>query len=198
MNYFSPKSAAERYAKGRPAFHPLIIGRIKELLSLTEPLSRALDVGCGTGLSTVALKSLSGRIVGADVSAEMLAFARREEGVSYIISAGESLALSDGAFDLITVSQALHWLERGAFFSEARRVLRAGGWLIIYDNYFDGESKDSDGFQRWHRDIYHTKYPIPPRCPVSLTDEDAAREDFHLRHHELNQQCHTFLAPVVN
>ncbi len=29
MNYFSPRSAAERYAKGRPYFHPLVVERIK-------------------------------------------------------------------------------------------------------------------------------------------------------------------------
>jgi predicted TPR repeat methyltransferase len=58
INYFDPKSAAERYAKGRPYFHPQIINRIQAYLSLTEPVARALDVGCGTGLSTIALKAI--------------------------------------------------------------------------------------------------------------------------------------------
>lgn len=73
MNYFAPKSAAERYARGRPAFHPIIIERIKDFLSLREPLLRALDVDCGTGLSTIALKGIAREVVGADVAGEMLA-----------------------------------------------------------------------------------------------------------------------------
>jgi SAM-dependent methyltransferase len=192
VNYFSPKSAAERYAKGRPAFHHLIVDRIKEILSLTEPLARALDVGCGTGLSTVALTDIAREIVGADISPEMLSFARKEEGISYVVCAGERLALASGAFDLITVSQALHWFERDAFLREARRVLRAGGWLVAYDNYFEGESKETNYFQRWHREVYHAKYPIPPRGAVSLTDEDAARGGFHLFHQELQQHAVRF------
>jgi hypothetical protein len=34
--------------------------------------------------------------------------------------------------DLITVAQALHWFDRGLFFAECRRVLRAGGALVAY------------------------------------------------------------------
>lgn len=192
MNYFSPRSAAARYAKGRPAFHHLVIQRIKEILSLTAPLARALDVGCGTGLSTVALRGVAREIVGADVSPEMLSFARSEEGISYIICAGERLALASGVCDLITVSQALHWLEMDAFLKEARRVLRAGGWLVAYDNYFEGESKETDAFQHWHREVYHAKYPIPPRGTVSLTDEDAARGGFQLLQQELRQHVMRF------
>ena len=69
MNYFDPKSAAERYAKGRPHFHTQVISRIKAYLSLAEPVSRAIDVGCGTGLSTIALKEIARHIVGVDSSA---------------------------------------------------------------------------------------------------------------------------------
>lgn len=192
MNYFSPKSAAERYAKGRTAFHHLVIERIKEILFLTERLPRALDVGCGTGLSTVALKDIAREVVGADVSPEMLSFARREDGISYVICAGERLALASGACDLITVSQALHWLERDAFLKEARRVLRAGGWLVVYNNYFAGEIKENDEFQRWHRELYLTKYPRAHRAPVSLIAEDVARENFRLQHQERHQHVIRF------
>jgi len=41
MNFFGPESAAERYAKGRPFFHPLVARRISEVLGLGGPLARA-------------------------------------------------------------------------------------------------------------------------------------------------------------
>jgi len=54
-NYFAYQSAASRYASARPYFHPLVIGKIKDYLQLQEPLQRALDIGCGTGQSTIEL-----------------------------------------------------------------------------------------------------------------------------------------------
>src|SRR6266496_2657842 len=55
MNYFNPKTAAERYSKGRPDFHSNTIKHIKDYLHLDKKLNNALDIACGTGLSTKAL-----------------------------------------------------------------------------------------------------------------------------------------------
>src|SRR6266566_3385197 len=78
INFFASESAAQRYAKGRPYFHLIVIGRIKKRLALTFPVRRALDVGCGTGLSTMALKEIAERVVGIDSSAEMIGLARAD------------------------------------------------------------------------------------------------------------------------
>ena len=138
MNYFSPKSAAERFANGRPFFHPVIIKRIEEFLSITEPLSSALDVGCGTGLSAIALKELAQNVIGVDASAEMIALAPKESGVGYFTAPAENLPFEENRFDIITLSQVFHWLDRDKFLTEAGRVLRPNGWLIVYDNYLRG------------------------------------------------------------
>src|SRR4051812_13216158 len=107
-NFFSPRSAAHRYIKGRPYFHPQAIARIRSFLSLEEPLARALDVGCGTGLSTVALKSIARHVTGADASMEMVALAAREYGVEYCVARAEELPFKEGALDAITLSSAFH------------------------------------------------------------------------------------------
>ena len=73
MNYFDPPSAAARYAKGRPYFHPYVVNRIQAYVSPVAPVAHALDVGCGTGLSSLSLKALARHIVGIDRSAEMIA-----------------------------------------------------------------------------------------------------------------------------
>jgi len=44
MNYFDPKTAAERYSKGRPDFHSNTIKHIKNYLHLDKKLDNALDV----------------------------------------------------------------------------------------------------------------------------------------------------------
>lgn len=184
MNFFSPETAAERYAKGRPYFHPQIVGRIREFHGLEGRLSSALDVGCGTGLSTNALRALAEQVVGVDASAAMVARAPRVAGVRYVVAQAERLPFGKDVFDLLTVSQALHWLDRAKFFGEARRVLRAHGRLVVYDNYFAGGPAADEPFLRWHRESYLKKYPSPPRHWTSLTEEEVAAEGFLLLAHE--------------
>lgn len=139
VNLFAHKSAAERYARGRPYFHATVIRRIKERLSLNSPFQRALDVGCGTGLSTIAVKEIAAWVMGADSSAEMIYLAPKASAVEYQVANAELLPFRDLVFDLVTVSQAIHWFGKVSFLQETRRVTRSEGWLIVYDNYFAGQ-----------------------------------------------------------
>jgi len=180
MNYFSPKSAAQRFAKGRPYFHPIIVERIKDFLSISKPLSSALDVGCGTGLSTIALKEVAKSVVGLDASAEMIALAPEENGVKYFVAPTESLPFDENEFDLITLSQVFHWLDRDKFLAEANRVLRPDGWLVAYDNYFSGQMIENQDFQLWYREEYLKKYSTPPRAKITFTSENTNPSGFHL------------------
>ena len=52
MTLFSFQRVAEGYATHRPYFHPVVIARIRGYLGLKGKLDKALDVGCGTGLSS--------------------------------------------------------------------------------------------------------------------------------------------------
>jgi len=193
MNYFEPKSVAERYAHGRPYFHPQVIRRLQAYLSLLQPMARALDVGCGTGLSSLALKEMARRIVGVDRSAPMIALAPPAPQIDYLISPAEQLPVQDNAFDLITVSSAFHWVDHRRFLAEARRVLRPRAWLIVYDNYLAAaQTPDNAAFQRWAQDYYTAAYPMPPREPVHFDADPSANEGFHLVGQENYQNLVTF------
>lgn len=184
MNYFSPKTAAERFSKGRPFFHPFIIQQIKNFLPPEKSFRRALDVGCGTGFSSIALKEIAENIVGIDASAEMLSFAPKDEKINYLIADAKVLPFRENEFDLITMSQVLHWLDRKTFFAEARRILKRKGWIIVYDNYFSAKMPENPEFQTWHREIFLQKYPAPPRDWVAFTAEDTEKEGFRFIKHE--------------
>src|SRR4030095_15824870 len=128
---FVYRTVAERYAKYRPYFHPLVINRIKTYLGLSKPVQRALDVGCGTGQSTLALKEIADSVIGVDISDEMLELAQQRPGIEYINAHAENLSvLESDSFDLITSSMAYHWFNRDRFLAEARRVLRDRGWRV--------------------------------------------------------------------
>ncbi len=180
MSYFESRDAAERYAGSRPYFHPLVVKKIRDFLELREPVPRALDVACGTGQSTVALKEIASRVVGTDVSREMLARAPREGGVRYVEAPAEDLPFADGSFRLITVALAFHWFDRSRFLVEARRVLDTSGWLVIYDNGFFGEMKENPKHERWYKEDYLARYPSPPRNKEPLTDDECRKHGLRL------------------
>jgi ubiquinone/menaquinone biosynthesis C-methylase UbiE len=179
LNYFSPQSVARRYVKGRPYFHPIIVDRIKEFLRITEPLSSVLDVGCGTGLSTIALKEAAKNIIGLDISPEMVSLAPVGKGVSYVVANAEYLPFADNGFDLLTLCQVFHWLDRNRFLTEANRVLRQNGWLAAYDNYFSGQMIDNPEFHAWYKE-YLARYPAPPRGEITFTSENTGPHGFQL------------------
>jgi SAM-dependent methyltransferase len=69
-NYFAHESAADRYAQGRPYYHPLVIERLVKFTRIAR-FAHALDVACGAGQSTRALAAVADRVDAIDVSAPM-------------------------------------------------------------------------------------------------------------------------------
>ena len=184
MNFFVYKTVAERYAKYRPYFHPMVIENIKTYLNIQEPVGFALDVGCGSGQSTVALKHIAELVVGADISAEMLAFTEKIPAIQYIQVAAEKMAIKSDSADLLTTSMAYHWFEPEQFFAEARRVLKNGAWLIIFNNGFRGQMYKNPKFEQWVQQVYEKHYPTPPRNSVPMTSEFAQQHGFNFPYRE--------------
>jgi len=108
------------------------------------PIAYLLDAGTGTGRMLELLAPHVKRAVGVDVSPEMLAIARDRLARTAIQHAQVRLAdtyrlpfPTGGAlqgFDAVLFHQVLHYLDDpGAAVSEAARVMRAGGRLLIAD-----------------------------------------------------------------
>jgi ubiquinone/menaquinone biosynthesis C-methylase UbiE len=178
-NHFDHRTAAQRYAAGRPYFHPFVVERIR-LQTGVERFRSALDVACGTGQSTRAIAAIADDVVGIDSSAEMLAFATPSPRTSYLVASAESLPFGDGRFDLITVSMALHWFDQGRFLGEARRALRDEGWLIVYNAGDLGQIAEDPAFHDWCGDAYGTHFPKPARSAETLSDPLLAAHHFKL------------------
>ena len=183
-NYFGYQTAAERYARSRPFFHVLVMDKIKEIVPLAFPVANALDVGCGTGQSTVALRTIADSVIGVDASPEMLSVAAPGDNIRYLPAPAEQIPLPNAVFDLITVSLAFHWFDRPRFFSEAYRLLRDNGWLVIYNNAFRGEMQETPAFGSWLTDTFLKRYPTPARNNVPVTDSEAAEAGFAFAHRE--------------
>jgi SAM-dependent methyltransferase len=90
-----------------------------------------LDVGCGTGRVAALAAERGARVTAIDVSAEMVALARRAPalaGARVEVMDAQDLALPDASFDAVVASFSIMFCpDPGAAMSEARRVLRPGG-----------------------------------------------------------------------
>jgi len=67
------------------------------------------------------------RVIATDASEEQIANAEQHRRVEYRIATAEKSGLEPARVDLVTVAQALHWLDLGKFYSEVRRVLKPRG-----------------------------------------------------------------------
>jgi ubiquinone/menaquinone biosynthesis C-methylase UbiE len=188
MNYFEYRSVAERYARHRPYFHPLVIEKVKTYLKIERPVPLALDVGCGPGQSTVALKEIADVAIGMDISAGMLGVADQRADIQYIQSPAERLPLRNTSADLITTSLAFHWFDPERFFDEARRVLKAQAWLVISNNGFAGQMRENPGIEQWFQQVYDRRYPSPPRNVTPMSSPLAQVHGFHFAQEEYQNQ----------
>jgi demethylmenaquinone methyltransferase / 2-methoxy-6-polyprenyl-1,4-benzoquinol methylase len=107
----------------------------KFLVSLVEagPGDEVLDVATGTGAVARELLLQKGcTVVGVDQSPEMLAVAREHlpASVKLVEASAEQLPFGDAAFDALTVTYLLRYVEDpGATLRELARVVRPGGTI---------------------------------------------------------------------
>jgi SAM-dependent methyltransferase len=194
-NPFAAHGVGDVYAFGRPFHHPRSLARIMAIVG--EPdVERALDIACGTGMSTIALAVHATTVVGVDVSPEMLGSARRSRGASYLLGDAEQMPFADRSFDAATCCSGIHWFDQARFFAELKRVLVPGGWVGLYDHYFTGEMVDVPEFGAWIGDAL-TRHPLPPRNhqvgdPRAVTPdgyesigEEVFVDDIELSHEQL-------------
>jgi SAM-dependent methyltransferase len=182
MSFFTFERVAEGYAKYRPYYHPLIMKKIRECTGLEGKFENALDVGCGTGLSTIALQEIAEHVTGTDNSHAMITVAqvKNKEKIHYFHAPAEHLPFKDRSFDLLTICGAINWIDRKQFFPEAKRVLKEKGWMIIYDNYITEDMHDNTAYTRWYQAQYLARYPKPPRDESPLTLSEFDSYGFHV------------------
>src|SRR5664280_152481 len=105
-NPFLGAQTARGYARARPDYHPQAVTVAARLLELDRPVETAADLGCGTGMSTRALRAIAAHVIGFDVSHPMLLAAEALPGVSYARAAAEQLPLQSQS---CTASYSISW-----------------------------------------------------------------------------------------
>ncbi len=115
---------------------------------------RILDVGCGSGPLSGALRDRGAIVSGFDLSEAMIRLARArlgEDADLLVHDLARPLPYADAAFDDVMASLVLHYLEDWtAPLAELRRVLRRGGRLLVSVNHpmvYKVMNPDADYFE---------------------------------------------------
>ncbi|MCL5006312.1 MAG: class I SAM-dependent methyltransferase [Acidobacteria bacterium] len=121
-------------------------------LMRAEPQDTILDLGCGSGwlCRRLARRARQGRVVGIDLSAEMVRRARAASAgypnLSFLEGAADKIPCRDAAFNkLISIESAYYWPDPGLSVREIFRVLAPHGsaWILI--NYY----RDNPHSHQW-------------------------------------------------
>jgi ubiquinone/menaquinone biosynthesis C-methylase UbiE len=128
---------ADVYDRFRPQPPAVIVDLLTQLAGRERPA--VVDLGSGTGLSTLLWTSRASSAVGVEPNGDMRAVAARRAAaaratnVRFIEGLSTATGLPDRSADIVTCSQSLHWMEPDGTFAEVVRVLRAGGIFAAYD-----------------------------------------------------------------
>ncbi|HXW05996.1 MAG TPA: class I SAM-dependent methyltransferase [Vicinamibacterales bacterium] len=156
--YQSPRLAAG-YAFSRPPVHRHVIDLVREHLRPDAHADRALDIGCGAGLSTAALQPLSSWTVGLEPIGVMLTHSREvAPDARFVIAAAERLPFTDDVFDLVAAAGSVNYADRAMLLSEAARVMSRGALFLIYDYSPGRRARNTDALAQWFRE-FQAQFP---------------------------------------
>lgn len=122
-----------RVARGYAAYRPRYPKALFDFLAERAPARRVVwDCACGNGQATLDLAARFDRVIATDSSAAQIAQAPAHPRVEWRVAAAEQSGIASATCDLVTVAQALHWLDIDAFFREAARVTRPPGLVAVW------------------------------------------------------------------
>jgi ubiquinone/menaquinone biosynthesis C-methylase UbiE len=126
---------ADDYDKVRPKCPQYVVDFLISYLGYSP--KAVVDLGCGTGLSTVIWNSFSEEVIGIDPNEDMLKIASENyelyKNVHFKKAFSNETGLDNNFADIVTCSQSFHWMEPNSAIKEVSRILKTGGIFAVYD-----------------------------------------------------------------
>ena len=117
---------------------------------------RVLDAGCGAGYGAAELARVAASVVGSDISAQAVTFAREHYAAPNLwFEQADCTALphADGRFDLVVAFEVIeHLANWRELLMEARRLLAPGGQFVVStpNRLYYAESRGAQGANPFH------------------------------------------------
>ncbi len=155
---------ADVYEGARPKMPEYPIKVICEYLEKTPGL--VVDLGCGTGLSTVPWGAVAEQVVGIEPSEDMFRVAMQKAGknISFVKAYSTGTTLPDACADVVICSQSFHWMEPVSTLKEVDRVLKPGGIFATVD--CDWPPKTKWQAEKAYMDLYNEAKQIEASNPA--------------------------------
>lgn len=138
------------------AFH--LLGDVKDKL--------VLDLGCGSGEEVIPLLRRGARVIGIDLSPELIEVAKqrlRVEGLDAEVRVGSAYetGLADSSADVIFCMSLIHHLDISKARGEMLRILRPGGVIILKEPVrFSRSYNFVRSFLPAHEDVSTDEHPL--------------------------------------
>lgn len=126
-DFFS--AGASEYVRFRPVYPDDFLDWLT-LLSKERDL--CWDCACGSGQATVGIAKRFGKVIATDMSEAQLKNAPSLNNVVWRVATEQQSGIPDRSVDLVTVGQALHWLDQKKFWAECQRVLKNEGIVGVF------------------------------------------------------------------
>lgn len=123
-----------------------------------------LDLACGTGIVACEFAKYANRVIGLDITSDMLDQATKIQkknnllNIEFNLANVENLPYQDNSFDIVFTRYSFHhFLDPNRVFDEMIRVCKANGKIIVVDAAL--EEKHAEAYNKMERlrDPSHTK-----------------------------------------
>lgn len=124
---------ADIYENTRPEMPKQTIEIIKKYAGKKPDF--VVDLGCGTGLSTMIWRNNCNSIMGIEPSDDMLSIANKKADctVSFKKAYAHETGLKADSADAVICSQSFHWMNPDLTLAEINRILKIGGVFATID-----------------------------------------------------------------
>jgi SAM-dependent methyltransferase len=176
---------ASRYDRSRPRYPAALAQAVLAGL----PGRDLVDVGIGTGISSLPFRAAGCTVLGVEVDPRMAEVAK-DRGFGVEVAKFEDWNPAGRTFDAVIAGQAWHWVDPVAGAAKAAQVLRPGGRLAVFWNAGDPPNELAHAFAEVYRTV-DTGLPYTP-WTTSAVDHYSA---FTARAADGMRQAHAFSEP---
>lgn len=165
---FDSRRIAEGYAK-RPWLHKSVMDMLRKDLGIADDhiFKNGLDVGCGAGLSTKALRLICNKVTGTDIADSMIEVCKElyteSEGYSFYVTGAEEVDAPAEKYDIVTAAGMVNWVDEKKFLEAMKRVTSDEGLIVIYDFGITDKMVGNHAYTKWYNEEYLKRFPKPPR-----------------------------------
>ncbi|WP_129646247.1 class I SAM-dependent methyltransferase [Peristeroidobacter agariperforans] len=132
----SPFSEAAHFYDFRAPYASQALTYVRDAIGIGQS-SRALDLGCGPGTIAIPLSQMVGQVLAIDPSEDMLNQGRIRSArancrnIAWLCARAEEVTEALGIFDVVTMGQSFHWMDRDTVLRRLAAIIASDGGLAL-------------------------------------------------------------------